>query len=182
MSLPRLSAAALSLAVIALIVAGCGGSSSMSSSTSSGQASKGAAAGKSEPGAVLVDSEGLTVYDFAKDKGTTSSCYGACAEAWPPVTAAAAPIGGGAMSSKLGKTRRQDGTSQLTYAGHPLYTFVEDSKPGETNGNGVTAFGAEWHALDGTGSAVGASAGGEAESTPPAKESNSESSGGVYGY
>ena len=105
MPFPRLAAAALSLAALALIVAGCGGSSSSSSSSNSGSSSGTAAtvSGASDPelGMVLVDSEGFTVYSFAKDKGTTSSCYGACAEAWPPVTAKGKPVSGeGAMSSE----------------------------------------------------------------------------------
>jgi predicted lipoprotein with Yx(FWY)xxD motif len=180
MSFPRVPAAALSLAAVALIVAGCGGSS-MSSSTSSSQESKApaasattvSAAANPELGAVLVNSEGLTVYSFAKDQGTMSSCYGACAEAWPPVTTEGAPTSGeGAMSSQLGTTKRKDGTTQVTYSGHPLYTFVEDSSPGEANGNGVSAFGAEWNALDESGAPAAASS-----------ESSSESSGGGYsGY
>jgi predicted lipoprotein with Yx(FWY)xxD motif len=190
MPFKRLLTAALSLAAIALIVAGCGGSS-MTSSTSSSQGTNAtASSGGASSSAVLVDSEGFTVYSFDKDSGTMSSCYGACAEAWPPVTTEGGPVKGeGAMSSKLGTTKRKDGTSQVTYEGHPLYTFVEDGTPGEDNGNGVSAFGAEWHALDGTGTAVAAStggegsAGGEGESTTPAPtESGSESSGGAYGY
>ena len=201
MSFPRLPAAALSLTALALVVAGCGGSSTTSSTSSSqpskapasaGGSSSGAAAttvsaaSNPELGMVLVDSEGFTVYRFAKDQGTTSSCNGACAKAWPPVTTEGPPIGGeGAMSSKLGTTKRKDGTTQVTYAGHPLYTFVEDSQPGEANGNGVSAFGAEWNALDESGSVVAASGGAEAESSTPAPaESNRESSGsgGGYGY
>lgn len=192
MPFPRLAAAALSLAALALIAAGCGGSSSSqpsktpasNSGSSSGTATTISAASDPELGMVLVDSEGFTVYSFAKDKGTTSSCYGACAEAWPPVTATGKPDAGeGAMSADLGTTRRKDGTLQVTYAGHPLYTFVEDRSPGEANGNGSTAFGGEWNALDESGSAVAASAGGEGESSAPAPaESGSESSGGGYGY
>lgn len=190
----RLAAAALSLVAIALIAAGCGGSSSSSSSSSqpskapasSGGGSPGGATTVSasespELGMVLVDSEGFTVYAFAKDKGTMSSCYGSCAETWPPVIAAGKPVSGeGATSSQLGTTKRKDGTAQVTYAGHPLYTFVEDRSPGEANGNGVFAFGGEWNALDESGSTVAASAGGESGAAAPA-ESNSESSGG-YGY
>jgi predicted lipoprotein with Yx(FWY)xxD motif len=174
MSFPRLAAALLSLAAVALIAAGCGGSSnSMSSpSTSSsqeGRASTVSAGETPELGAVLVDSEGLTVYAFGKDQGMTSSCYGACAEAWPPVTTKGTPTSGeGAMSSQLGTTKRKDGTTQVTYAGHPLYTFVEDRSPGEANGNGVTAFGAEWTALDEGGSA-------------PSESSGESSGGGGYG-
>lgn len=99
-------------------------------------------------GKVIVDSEGMTMYDFHKDKGTTSSCYGACAEAWPPLLTEGAPKAtGGAEASLLGVTKRKDGTEQVTYNGHPLYGFVEDQKPGETNGNDVDGFGAEWYAL-----------------------------------
>ncbi|HEV2857752.1 MAG TPA: hypothetical protein VGW80_05040 [Solirubrobacterales bacterium] len=103
-------------------------------------------------GMVLVDSDGMTLYDFHKDKGTTSSCYGACAEGWPPLLTKGDPqVGNGASASKLGTSERKDGTTQVTYAGHPLYTFVADKKPGEANGNDVSAFGAEWYALQGSG-------------------------------
>ena len=103
-------------------------------------------------GMILVDSQGMTVYDFHKDKGTTSSCYGACAEAWPPLLTEGEPqVGNGASAGQLGTTERKDATTQVTYAGHPLYLFVEDKKPGEANGNDVSAFGAEWYALKGSG-------------------------------
>jgi predicted lipoprotein with Yx(FWY)xxD motif len=109
-----------------------------------------------ELGMVLVDSNGMTLYDFHKDKGTTSSCYGPCAEGWPPMLTEGEPtVGNGASASKLGTTERKDGTTQVTYAGHPLYTFVEDKKPGEANGNDVSAFGAQWYALKGSGEEAG---------------------------
>jgi predicted lipoprotein with Yx(FWY)xxD motif len=105
---------------------------------------------------VLVDSSGMTVYDFHKDKGTTSSCYGACEQGWPPVLTEGKPsVGNGASASKLGTTERKDGTMQVTYAGHPLYTFVEDKKPGEAHGNDTSAFGAQWYALKGNGEEAG---------------------------
>lgn len=107
-------------------------------------------------GMVLVDSSGMTLYDFHKDQGTTSSCYGPCAEGWPPMLTEGEPtVGNGATASKLGTTERKDGTMQVTYAGHPLYTFVEDKKPGEANGNDVSAFGAQWYALKGNGEEAG---------------------------
>jgi predicted lipoprotein with Yx(FWY)xxD motif len=162
----------------ALAIAGCGSSSDSSTSGSSGGAyggggssektTSGSEAGSTatpvvltvasapKVGPVLVDPEGFTVYDFHKDKGTTSSCYGACEQAWPPVTTEGAPQAGeGAMSSKLGTTKRKDGTVQVTYAGHPLYTFVEDKKPGEANGNDSSAFGAQWYALHANGEEAG---------------------------
>jgi predicted lipoprotein with Yx(FWY)xxD motif len=103
---------------------------------------------KTDLGPVIVDAEGMTMYDFHKDKGTTSACYGACAEAWPPLLTKGKPAAsGGAEASLIGVTKRKDGTEQVTYNGHPLYGFVEDQKPGETNGNDVDAFGAQWYAL-----------------------------------
>lgn len=99
-------------------------------------------------GKVIVDAKGMTLYDFHKDKGTTSSCYGECAVAWPPLLTKGEPKAeGGAQQSLLGTTKRKDGTVQVTYKGHPVYGFVEDKKPGETNGNDFTGFGAPWYAL-----------------------------------
>jgi predicted lipoprotein with Yx(FWY)xxD motif len=122
-------------------------------------ASTGAATGATKPavvkvmstpelGKVIVDAEGMTMYDFHKDKGTTSACYGACAAAWPPLLTKGAPTAsGGAEAALIGVTKRKDGTEQVTYNGHPLYGFVEDQKPGETNGNDFKGFGAQWYAL-----------------------------------
>ncbi|HEY1355364.1 MAG TPA: hypothetical protein VGF09_03530 [Solirubrobacterales bacterium] len=99
-------------------------------------------------GQVIVNAEGMTLYDFHKDKGTTSACYGECEKYWPPMTTSGeAKAKGGAQASMLGTTERKDGTMQVTYAGHPLYTFAEDKKPGEANGNDFKAFGAQWYAL-----------------------------------
>lgn len=137
-----------------------GGSSEREHKSSSSESTPGAESGAGvvslgnvqKLGMVLVDSNGMTLYDFHKDKGATSSCYGPCAEGWPPMLTEGEPtVGNGAMASKLGTTERKDGTMQVTYAGHPLYTFVADKKPGEANGNDVSAFGAEWYALKGNG-------------------------------
>jgi predicted lipoprotein with Yx(FWY)xxD motif len=99
-------------------------------------------------GKVIVDSDGFTLYDFHKDKGTTSSCYGACAGVWPPLTTGSAPkAAGGVSASKLGTTKRKDGTTQVTFAGHPLYTYTADTKPGDAKGNDITTYGGEWYAL-----------------------------------
>lgn len=103
-------------------------------------------------GMVLVDSKGFVLYDFHKDQGTTSSCYGACAEGWPPLLTEGEPQpSNGASASLLDTTERKDGTTQVTYKGHPLYTFAGDQKPGEANGNDISAFGGEWYALMGNG-------------------------------
>ena len=120
-----------------------------SSSTAGGGETALVSTGKAgDLGTILVDSEGMTLYDFHKDKGTTSSCYGACEAAWPPLsTSGEAQAKDGAESSMLGTTERKDGTMQVTYNGHPLYTFAEDKKAGEANGNDFSAFGAQWYAL-----------------------------------
>jgi predicted lipoprotein with Yx(FWY)xxD motif len=147
----------------ALVIAGCGGGSSSSSSASSGGGESSAVNASSSTGTidtaqvgglgtVLVDSEGMTVYEFTVDNGTKSECYGGCEKAWPPVTTTGKPTAGeGAMSSALGTTKRKDGTEQVTYEGHPLYTFAEDSAPGEVNGNEVEG---TWFVLDEKGAAV----------------------------
>ena len=141
-----------------------GGSSESEDKSASSESARGAESGAGvvslgnvqKLGMVLVDSNGMTLYDFHKDKGTTSSCYGPCAEGWPPMLTEGEPtVGNGAMASKLGTTERKDGTMQVTYAGHPLYPFVEDKKPGEANGNDVSAFGAQWYALKGSGEEAG---------------------------
>ena len=90
-------------------------------------------------GRVLVDSRGLTLYDFHGHKGTESSCYGGCAKVWPPLLSEGEPhASNGAIPGKLGTTERKDGTTQVTYAGHPLYTYAEDKGPGDANGNGTS--------------------------------------------
>jgi predicted lipoprotein with Yx(FWY)xxD motif len=165
---PALAALAL---IAMLAVAGCGSSSDDSNSGSAGAYGSGGesttkpasetgggtaavitAASAPELGRIIVDSKGFTLYDFHKDKGTTSACYGGCAQVWPPLLSEGKPQAGeGAIASKLGTTARKDGTTQVTYAGHPLYTFVEDKKPGDAKGNDFSSFGAEWYALQPSG-------------------------------
>jgi predicted lipoprotein with Yx(FWY)xxD motif len=150
-----------------LIVTGCGSDDSSDSGgaygsrgdTGSTQAAKtessgGAVAVAKNPelGPILVSSDGLTLYDFHKDKGTESACYGACAGAWPPLITSGEPRATkGAEAAKLGTTKRDDGTTQVTYAGHPLYTYAADTKPGDTKGHDIDSFGAEWYALQPSG-------------------------------
>jgi predicted lipoprotein with Yx(FWY)xxD motif len=107
-------------------------------------------------GLVLVDSKGFVLYGFHKDEGTTSSCYGECARAWPPLLTEGPPQpSNGASAGKLGTTERRDGTTQVTYAGRPLYTYVADEKPGEAQGNALSSFGSRWYALKGSGVEAG---------------------------
>ncbi len=110
---------------------------------------------KTRLGQILVDSKGITLYDFVKDKGTASACYGACAALWPPLTTKGRPIAGhGVRASLLGTTRRKDGKLEVTYNGHPLYYFVTDRKPGQTTGQGVNQFGAPWWVLSPAGTEI----------------------------
>jgi predicted lipoprotein with Yx(FWY)xxD motif len=145
------SAAGLALAPFA--VAACGGGGATASTTpptsttppkvSTPPTSVGTAS--TTLGTILVDSQGRTLYLFTHDAGSTSMCTGACAAAWPPLLANGTPTAtAGAMASLLGTTKRAEGTTQVTYNGHPLYRFVKDVSPGETNGEGVVAFGGSW--------------------------------------
>jgi predicted lipoprotein with Yx(FWY)xxD motif len=107
-------------------------------------------------GAVLTDGKGITVYLFEGDTGTKSTCYGACATAWPPVLTTGAPLAGsGAKAPLLGTTKRSDGATQVTYAGHPLYYFSGSTKAGQVNGQGLHAFGAGWDAVRPNGAQAG---------------------------
>jgi predicted lipoprotein with Yx(FWY)xxD motif len=160
----RLALAGTALATLAIVAAGCGGGDDNSTSAGGGGAYGGG--GTSAPassgggtgvvsvadnpklGSILVDSKGNTLYYFLKDKNGKSSCYGACAGVWPPYTTSGSPKGEkGAQASKLGTTKRTDGSTEVTYNGFPLYTYTGDSKPGDTNGNDFEQFGAEWYAL-----------------------------------
>src|SRR4051794_31491501 len=134
-----------------------GGSGSTTSHRSASQTTSGKVSTASTSlGTVLVDSQGRTLYLFKADKATESACSGACASAWPPLRVSAKPTAGGrATASKLGTTQRSDGQPQVTYNGHPLYTYIGDSEPGDVNGQGLTAFGAAWFALSPSGSATG---------------------------
>ena len=106
-------------------------------------------------GRVLVDGRGRTLYLFEKDRRGKSSCTGQCATYWPPLIASGRPRAtAGAKASLLGTTKRADGRLQVTYNHHPLYTFVQDTKKGQTNGEGTDAFGAEWYAVSAAGAKV----------------------------
>jgi len=95
------------------------------------------------------------VYLFEKDASDKSSCYGACAQGWPPVLTTGTPVASaGASTSLLGTVTRTDGTIQVTYAGHPLYYYTGDTKAGAATGEDVNAFGAGWYLLDPAGKKV----------------------------
>jgi predicted lipoprotein with Yx(FWY)xxD motif len=165
------SLAALAVAA-ALVLAACGGSSTSSSSGSASTPSYGAAKPStsntsnssgtasvstktSSLGTFLVDGNGRALYLWDADHGSMSTCSGACAQAWPPVTTTGTPKASGAVkASLLGTTKRADGSSEVTYAGHPLYTFAGDTQAGQTNGQGSNGFGAPWWVVTPAGKAL----------------------------
>src|SRR5690242_17992762 len=152
--------AAIALTALALTACGSSGGAATASPPQSKTTSAPAKTvtirvGSSGLGSVLVDSHGRTLYLFKADSTTKSKCSGACATAWPPLLAKGKPTAGGGLSaSKLATITRAGGKKQVTYNGHPLYLFVRDQQPGETNGEGLTAFGAAWFAVSPRGNQI----------------------------
>ncbi len=158
-------------AVLALpgLAAACGGGSSSSPAASQTPAAANGGtvtAASSSLGKILVAQNGMTLYMFARDQAGKSACSGACAKFWPPYTGTP-KAGSGLTASLLGSTVRADGSKQVTYDGHPLYTYSGDSSPGATNGQGQDTFGALWWVVAPDGKVVMTSA---------------QSSSGSYGY
>jgi predicted lipoprotein with Yx(FWY)xxD motif len=124
----------------------------MSASAASGTVVK---LGPSSLGRVLVDAHGKTLYLWAHDRSSRSTCYGDCATYWPPLVTRGRPVAiAGANASLLGTARRSDHRLQVTYAGHPLYYFAGDKRPGQTLGEGLTGFGGRWDPVSAAGKAV----------------------------
>src|SRR5262249_53340457 len=122
-------------------------------------------------GTYLTDAQGRTLYLFVADTGDTSTCTGGCAKAWPPLTTTGTPTGTGQVNAAwLGTTMRDDGSTQVTYAGHPLYYFAADSSAGAMMGQGSNGAGAKWWVVAPTGNSITKAA--------PAGGSGSGSSGG----
>lgn len=149
--------------VMAVILAGCGDTTPSATAASpspavspvTATASTIAVATDAKLGAILVDGNGKTVYLFVADTGTSSTCYTSCATVWPPVLTTGAPQAGtGATASLLGTTTRTDGKVEVTYAGHPLYYFIKDTKAGDTTGQGVNGFGGLWWVMSAAGAAI----------------------------
>jgi predicted lipoprotein with Yx(FWY)xxD motif len=169
--------AVIIVAVVVVVIATAGGddhTSSANSPTTPAQMGNASVSSANGPlGTILTDAQGRTLYLFEKDKTTRSTCTGSCAMNWPPATVHGKPkAGSGITASMLGTTKRADGAEQLTYGGHPLYTFLGDgNKPGATNGQGFNAFGALWYVVGTNGSAITAPAG-----------SSTSSGGGGLGY
>jgi predicted lipoprotein with Yx(FWY)xxD motif len=98
---------------------------------------------------ILTNAKGFTLYSFAPDTPATSKCYGSCAVYWPPVTGTAAA--GQGLPGRVGTIRRTDGSHQITYNGHPLYTYIGDSAPGQARGNNLNLNGGLWHEVPASG-------------------------------
>jgi predicted lipoprotein with Yx(FWY)xxD motif len=157
----RALGAGATVLLAALVVGACGGSAGTHAAapvppkTATGQAATVGVESDGALGKVLVDTRGRTLYLFGKDSGGKSTCASACAAGWPPLRATGTPLAGpGLTASKLGTTPRSDGEPQVTYNGHPLYRYAGDAKPGDANGQRLTAFGAAWFAVSGLGIAV----------------------------
>jgi predicted lipoprotein with Yx(FWY)xxD motif len=145
----------LTLAGVAAAVSLTVGLSSASASTHSASAAQRVAVAGTGLGRILVDGRGRTLYLFAKDTHGKSACTGQCAAFWPPLITSGKPVAtAGAKASLLGTTKRADGRLQVTYNHHPLYSFVKDTRKGQTNGEAVDAFGAEWYAVSAGGAKV----------------------------
>ena len=186
----RLALAAFPAGLAALVaLAGCGsGSNSATASPSTAGGGMATIAMTKNPqlGPILTDSTGNTVYAFAKDSKGMSNCNGACASVWPPVTTSGKPTAGsGALASKLGTTKRSDGSTQVTYGGRPLYTYTADSSPGDVTGNGINTYGGLWYAVQPNGSNAPAGSSSASSSTGASAGTSSTtggSSSGGYGY
>ena len=94
---------------------------------------------------LLTNASGLTLYSFAPDTAAKSACYGSCAAYWPPVTGT--PSAGTGVTGQLGTITRTGGATQATYDGHPLYTYIGDSAPGQASGNNLNLNGGLWHVV-----------------------------------
>ena len=175
---------AAGLAALALTLTACASSSSSSAPATSAPAAGGGNASNASGGAlamktingtaVVTDAQGMTLYWFVPDTSTASKCTGSCATYWPPVTGTV--TAGSGVTGTLGTITRPDGTTQATYDGHPLYTYVGDTAPGQAKGNGKNLSGGVWYEMTVSGAKP---ATGTSGSTPT---STSTGGGGGYGY
>jgi predicted lipoprotein with Yx(FWY)xxD motif len=137
---------ALSVLAIVLLAVAVAGANTAPSSSASGSASGQTLKTMSIKGVtVLTNSKGLTLYSFAPDSPTKSACYGGCAAYWPPVVGSVKLASG--VPGKLTMIKRTDGTTQAVYNGHPLYTYIADSAPGQNSGNNINLNGGLWREI-----------------------------------
>jgi predicted lipoprotein with Yx(FWY)xxD motif len=158
----RIAGVWLGIAALALAAAACSmgagygaPTTPVASAAAAGPTGQVLSAQATSLGTILVDAGGRTVYEFANDTNGTSMCTDACAANWPPVAAPSPlPASMPGVTGQLGAINRQDGTSQLTVAGHPLYTFAGDTAPGQTNGQGKMLDGGLWTVASAAGAPV----------------------------
>jgi predicted lipoprotein with Yx(FWY)xxD motif len=152
--------AAVVIAAAAVIAIAASGGGSKQTAAASGPSPNpttpaSIALGKTPLGSVLVDPHGRTLYLFEADKSGMSACSGSCASVWSPLMASGTPhAGAGLQAAKLGTIARSEGGRQVTYNDHPLYTYVGDAKAGDTTGQGLDQFGAEWYVVNARGDKI----------------------------
>jgi predicted lipoprotein with Yx(FWY)xxD motif len=158
---PRMVLALLAAAAAAAVLAACSSGTSSSGSGGSNSSSPPAAASsgslktaKIGSATVLTNAKGFTLYSFAPDTSTKSNCNGSCVTYWPPVKGAVSASG---VTGTFGTIKRSDGSIQATFDGHPLYTYVGDTAPGQAKGNGLNLSGGVWHEITTSGSAAASS-------------------------
>ena len=132
--------AVAALVLFGLVLAGASSPAPAATATGTGTVLKTTTIGGTT---VLTNAKGFTLYSFAPDTPTASKCYGSCAVYWPPVTGTAAASPG--VPGRVGTIKRTDGSEQLTYNGHPLYTYIADTAPGQARGNNINLNGGVWH-------------------------------------
>lgn len=155
-------AATCSVTFLGLVLGACSSSPSSSSSTSSSSTVPASSTGttvsaskSAQYGTILVSASGMTLYMLTGDSPTTSICTGACPPIWPRLSTTGAPKAGSGVDAKLlGTITRSDGTREVTYNGHPLYTFSKDTAAGQVNGEGINHFGGIWYVLNASGQPV----------------------------
>jgi predicted lipoprotein with Yx(FWY)xxD motif len=138
------------LTSLAVLSAGIAAVAGVATTSHAGASRAGSSIGvrKTSHGRILVDTAGRTLYLFEADKANMSNCSSSCLSVWPALTAHVKPHArSGASASKIGTISVAHGKRQVTYAGHPLYYYVGDRKPGQTNGQGLNQFGAKWYVL-----------------------------------
>jgi predicted lipoprotein with Yx(FWY)xxD motif len=177
------------IAAAAVVLAACGSNGSTAgSSTSNPNAAANAAVASvaiktmsTSKGTVLVNPAGLTLYWFAMDTPTQSNCNGSCASYWKPVLGTAAAAAGTTLPHGFGTIKRSNGQTQVTYDGHPLYTYTGDTTAGEINGNGLNASGGMWWAITPSGTALASASSSSSSGSNGSSGSGSGGSGGSSG-
>jgi predicted lipoprotein with Yx(FWY)xxD motif len=148
-AMPAARWAATAFTVLTLVLLGVSLTAAGPASTSNGSSNALLKVTKIHGVSVLTNAHGYTLYWFAPDTPSKSACYGTCAAYWPPVTGR--PIAGTGVTGKLGRIGRTGGANQITYDGHPLYTYVGDSAPGQATGNNINLNGGFWYEMDASG-------------------------------